>query len=203
MKERIEYFYEHKNGGSLKAKDLRKFIKNSYENKLQDHEDYKVDKQLSGKRVQVYRNDNNNHTVITHRGTSGFQDILTDAKMLLGFKNNNRFNHAKKIQKQAEEKYKDAKITTIGHSLGKQLAADAMSNNPNSELITVNGAELPFNNSKRKTNQTDIRSSADPVSILNKKNDITIKSKSLNPFTEHSSDILRRLPDNQKVGREI
>ena len=61
MTEKIEYFYHHKNGGSLKVEDLHKFIKHSYEDNLRDNGDYKIDKSLSGKRVQVYHNQNNNH----------------------------------------------------------------------------------------------------------------------------------------------
>jgi len=187
-------------GEGLKAKDLKAFLHKSYDNKLQDHGHYKVDKSLSGQRVQVYHNPINNHTVIAHRGTKGIHDVLTDAKLMFGMKNNNRFNYSKKIQKQAEEKYKDSNITTLGHSLGSKLAEEAT--NKDGEIITLNKAHHPFDNTKHK-NQVDLRTKLDPVSIFNNKNNITIKSKTINPFTEHSTNTLDRLPQDQYIGSGI
>jgi len=41
-------------GEGLKAKDLKAFLNKSYDKNLNDHGHYKIDKKLSGQRVQVY-----------------------------------------------------------------------------------------------------------------------------------------------------
>jgi hypothetical protein len=154
----------------------------SYNPKLESVGNYKIDSSLSGNRVKVYHNSKTNEAIIVHRGTKDWPDVFTDIKMAMGFKNTPRFLHAKKIQTQAEKKYENTKIYTIGHSLGGNLAE---SSNVNGKVITYNKFSMGAN-SKTKKSQIDIRSSHDPISYLSKENDYTLNSKPKNLFNEHS-----------------
>ena len=126
--------------------------------------------------------------------------------MTLGHKGK-RFNHAKKIQKQAEEKYGKNNLITLGHSQGAKWAEMLGNKNNNNEVITLNKPTLPtdlLQGKKVKKNQTDIKTSKDPVSFLRGlqkgKKAKVIKSKSFNPITEHSVNVLDRLDGNEMLG---
>ena len=67
-------------GGKLSVGNIKEFMNNSYENTPRNVADYEVDKELSGQRVQVYKNKNTNQAVVVHRGTKGFQDVWNDVK---------------------------------------------------------------------------------------------------------------------------
>jgi len=194
------------NGGNLSVNDTKDFLNYSYSKSLKDINDYKVDKSLSGKRVQVYHNNQNNKTVVVHRGTDSIQDWGTNISMSLGHKGK-RFNHAKKIQKQAEEKYGNNNIITLGHSQGAKWAEMLGNKNNNNEVITLNKPTLPLDliqGKKVNINQTDIKTSRDPVSILRGlqkgKKAKVIKSKSFNLLTEHNVNVLDRLDKNEMLG---
>jgi hypothetical protein len=87
----------------------------------------------------------------------------------------------------------------LGDSLGAKIAEKV--GNKTKEVITLNRPTIPMDIIKGKKvpkNQTDIRTSRDPVSILRpfqkaSNKEITIPSKTLNPFKEHSTDVLSRL----------
>eukprot|EP01038_Epipyxis_sp_PR26KG_P011102 gene11102-14899_t len=146
----------------------------SYNKKHTDHGDYKLDQSLSGTRAQVYHNPHKNHTIVTHKGTDSIHDWITDLRL------------------------------GLGHSLGSKLAEEAAKNG-HSEVITLNNPTV-LNDLVRKkpSNQHDIRTTMDPVSMLKniapKKNDITIKSKTINPLIEHSTDVLNRLNQEDEIG---
>eukprot|EP01040_Poterioochromonas_malhamensis_P000306 gene306-323_t len=192
-------------GKGLKASQLQKMIKNGYSSKKDKKIDgYELDPELSGNRVQVYHNPQTNHTVVNHRGTQGVQDWMTDFRLaLLNDKSSKRFKYSKQQQQLAEQKYKDADITTIGHSLGAKVAEDANKNKH--EQITLNGATTAFDIGKKvPDNQVNIRTTLDPVSVLQNlqyKNgkEVIIPSKTLNPLTEHTSDVLSRLNPNKEL----
>jgi hypothetical protein len=62
--------------------------------------------QLSGERVQVYHNKENNKTIVSHRGTKDLNDVITDVKLALfpnSYKNSKRYQHSKTIQEEAEQ----------------------------------------------------------------------------------------------------
>ena len=190
------------NGGSLSVKDTKDLLNASYSKSLNNINGFIIDKALSGQRVQVYHNPNTNKAVVVHRGTADMSDWKTDLSMTLGVKGK-RFNHAKKIQKQAEEKYGKENIITIGHSLGAKIAEQYGSD----EIITLNKPTLPLDilkNKKVRNNQTDIKTSRDPVSILRRfqkgKKAKVMKSESFNLLKEHSVNALNRLNDNEMLG---
>ena len=55
-------------GGSLSSQELQHFLKSSYSKTGADYKDFKIDKELSGQRVQVYYNPKSKQTVVAHRG---------------------------------------------------------------------------------------------------------------------------------------
>lgn len=195
-------------GGKVSVNSLKKIIKNGYqEDKLNNINDYQLDNELSGERVQVYHNPKTNHTIVNHRGTKGVQDVITDMKLLFGNKSSKRFQHSKDVSDKAHEKYKNSEITQVGHSLGAQLAKEAKVKH-NDETITYNGATTPldlFN--KQQDNEYNIRTYLDPISGIQElqpntipKNNITIPSASLNLLEEHRSEALNRLNQDRLIG---
>ncbi len=189
-------------GGKMVVKDIKKLINASYNKKLSNIDGYELDKDLSDRKVQVYKKDGQAYVV--HRGTQGFQDVLTDIKMTFG-KKDKRFKHAKEIQNKAIDKYGSENIHTLGHSLGAKLAEEY--GKKGKEVITLNKPTLPEDVIKKRKvskNQYDIKTTLDPVSILKPfqkdKKDIVIKSETLNPLKEHSSNVLERLPEEMEIG---
>jgi len=193
-----------KYGKGLYANVLRNFLSNSYrKDQAKSLDGFKRDDSLSGERAQVYHNSGNNQTVVVHRGTKGFQDIITDAKLLFNpkmYMKSVRYQHAKDIQQKAEEKYGKENITTTGHSLGAKLAADV--GDKSKEIITYNKPILPsefFNQTKK--NETSIRTKLDPVSILGSFNSNIkqVSTKTMNPITAHNTAQLGKIK-NEFVG---
>ena len=182
-------------GGKLSSQDLQYFLKKSYDKQHSNYKDFLLDKGLSGQRVQVYYNPKTNQAVTIHRGTKGVNDWITDARYALGDTSSKRFQHSAKIQGQAEQKYGAENVTSIGHSLGSQLA-EKSSGKKVKEIITlnkpVNANDLIWYSVPQ--NQTDIRTTNDPVSLLRPlergKKAIELSSYTFNPFTEHRTDVL-------------
>lgn len=175
---------------------LQAVLKNSYKGKKQANKlnGYERDNSLSGQRVQVYTNKDTGKTIVSHRGTSGVQDMITDAKLMIApslYRASNRYKHAKKIQQQAEEKYDPKNITTVGHSLGGKLASDLGRNT--SKVITFNKAVVSSElNRKANPNETHIRTYTDPISFLapfDKTKTINVPSDSL--FGSHDIENLQ------------
>lgn len=192
-------------GGKLAVGVLKDLLNASYGDSPQDVGDFKVDKSLSGQRVQVYQNEKTGQVVVAHRGSASLQDIGNDIKYVFGsdLKDTKRYKHSEKIQKEAEAKYGADKVTTIGHSLGSLLNEVGRDSH---EIISLNKPiGLQDLNKQDNPKETEIRTTRDPVSILtpasNASNVITIPSTSWNPLTEHSPDVLDRLPADQMVGR--
>lgn len=192
-------------GGKMKIGDVKKLLDVSYNDKPNDINGFKIDKELSGKRVQVYTDDTGRAYVV-HRGTQGFQDILTDVNMVFGkIKGQKRFKHAEKIQKEAEAKYGTENVSTLGHSLGARIAEEV--GKKGKEIITYNKPTLPIDlitKKKLPDKQYDIRTSLDPVSVLQPLQkgsaDLVIPSKTLNPLVEHTMTALDRVNEDMIVG---
>lgn len=191
-------------GTGINANSLKDFLNNSYSNNQKSQiNNFLRDDVLSGLRVQVYNNPLTRDTYVVHRGTSGLQDILTDVKLALFpklYRDSTRYNHAKQIQEQAENKYGKEKITTLGHSLGARLTSDVGKNS--NELITYNKPFLPFDTNQTRKNETSIRTKLDPVSILGSFNPNVkqISTKTINPYTAHNLDQLEFL-NNEYLGK--
>lgn len=178
---------------------IKKFLDNSYLDPKSQKKiigGYKRDDELSGRRVQVYT-DQEGKAIVSHRGTQGFKDVLTDAKLAVGkLTGTDRYKHAKKIQQKAVEKYGKENITTLGHSLGGSIAERAGKISGN-RVITYNKGVSPLDFSKKlPKKQTDIRSTGDLVSFsgkLQKGNKINLSHGYLNPLKIHSTKPLKGL----------
>ena len=194
-------------GRGIGADDLNRIMEQGYtdnKNKLKDVNGYAIDKSLSGKRAQVYYNKDTNDVIVNHRGTADAKDWMTDALMTVGIKTK-RFDHAKKIQDEARNKYKNSNMISTGHSLGAQLAKNA--SKKNDELVLVNGAYLPQDmiRDKKFTKLTNVKSKGDVVNALhyvrpknsNHKN-IVIDSND-NFLKQHRTDNLKKL-NNKYIG---
>jgi hypothetical protein len=193
-------------GGQLEVKQVKDFIKASYEKKQNNIDGFELDNQISDSKSRVYRNPETGQVVVAHRGTSGFTDWFNNLSYAIGgvkgYKNTQRYKDAEKVQLNAQKKYGKDNITTVGHSQGglqaELLGKDGM------ETITLNKATRPFSNNKSK-NQYDIRTENDIVSSLNpfqknNGNEITIKSRSKSLLTEHTPNTLSRIGDENYIG---
>ena len=192
----------------ISTTDLKLLIKASYDPIMEDVGKYKLDHSLSGQRAKVFFNESNGKAYIAHRGTKGVQDVITDTKMIFNYKNNERFNHAQKIQKMAENKYGKDNVITIGHSLGASIASDVGSDSK--QIINLNKPVLPSDMlfKDKNKNQTDINTSYDPVSFMRSferknGNEVNIASQTINPFTEHTANVLDRLGSNTIIGGSV
>jgi hypothetical protein len=193
-----------KKGGALTARELKRTLAASYDDVPMDAtNDFKVDKELSGKRTKIFHNSKTGQTVVAHRGTASIQDVGTDLGLAVGYRNK-RFKHAAKVQKQAEAKYGTDNMDTIGHSLGGIIAEEVGGNSKN--VITMNKAVVdPFRRNLK--NQTDVKTSNDPVSMLNRfsSNKAHVipsqKFNPLNPFKEHTVTTLKRVKKDKQYGR--
>lgn len=198
-------------GGSLSRDELQNLLKLSYHYDKKNpasYKGFKVDPQLSGTRAQVYYNASTGQAVIAHRGTQGLADWYTDAQMFWGNRSGPRFQHALKIQRQAEVKYGAENLTTIGHSLGAALASE--SGGKSKEIIAFNGpTTIDRLHTGQRKNQFDVRSQNDPVSIMkpwhtDQDRTHTIKSPSWwDPLREHKTDTLGRESADTLFGRGL
>ena len=107
--------------------------------------------------------------------------------------NNKRLDKARKIQQEAQEKYGSKNITTLGHSKGayyaEQLGQDSK------DIITLNKPVHLSDVFKRvPMNQTDIKTTYDPVSVLRPyqkgNKPYIIESKTMNILKEHTTGVL-------------
>lgn len=181
---------------NISTNTVKNLMANSYKKDKKEPiiDGYKIDESLSGNRAQVYYNDDNKKSVIVHRGTSGIQDVATDALYAVGIKTK-RFKHGEKIQNKAIEKYGKENLLTMGHSLGGTIAENV---SKGGKTITLNKPVLLQDvNKVIKPSQTDIKTSNDPISFLrqyqkgNKATNIPSTSNSL--LTEHKTSTLGRI----------
>lgn len=199
-------------GGKLSSSELHDMLHGSYNlDEYKGGDGWTRDDDLSTPTSSVYRHDDG-RAVVAHRGTEGtLSDWGNNAKYgstgETGYKQTKRFKDAKDVQKKAEDKYGQGKISTIGHSQGG-LLAELLGKNSH-EIITVNKATSPFSDNSGGKNQHDIRSDCDKVSMFKtkkSKNDTTIKGKKnmlgcKDSIKEHSYDILKRKDDDHMFGQ--
>ena len=176
-------------GSGLPADTLKDLLDASYGGDVP--EGWSKDKTLGTNQNKVFVGPSG-QVAVAHRGTTGTaQDWANNAAYGLtgttGYRQTGRYKKAARVQAAAEAKY--GKVITIGHSQGGLLAQELGGD----EVITLNKATRPGINSKRKNKkQTDVSSSSDVVSSFGKR-DKTIKAQSMNPLTEHATDVLDRL----------
>jgi hypothetical protein len=175
--------------------------------------EFQLDTQLTNEYVKVYFSISKRKVVIIHRGTGSLPDWRFN--LVYGLNSNaynltSRYKNSKNIQKKTQEKYRGYKIKTLGHSQGALLAHKL--GEKSHSIIELNPA---YKGERQLKNEYIIRSSLDPVSALKapinsinkvlypsytRKHNITIPAKTMNPLTEHSIDILNRLPQDKFIG---
>jgi hypothetical protein len=198
-------------GGKVEVKYLNKLLNESYQSKNKTaaniDDRYYLDPELSTDKTKVYVDKNTNDITMVNRGTSDFRDILSDAKLLMGFKDKTRFGEARDVLNKVKNKYTDKSIDVLGHSLAGAIAEDLGTDPRVKNVITLNKPTTPkdlIQKSKIKSKQYDIRTTGDLVSALQPfqtgPNDIIISSETKNPYTEHKIDTLDRLPQDQIIG---
>lgn len=200
-------------GGKIAIKDLKDLLNETYKSKGNNTDiidnKYKLDDTLSTDKTKVYINSNDNEVVIANRGTSDIKDVVSDIKLLFGYKDN-RFTEGRDILDKVKQKYRNYTIDSIGHSLGASVAENIGNDNQVKNVITLNKPTTPFDifkKSKIKDKQYDIKTTKDIVSILaplqKDSNDIIIPSETNNLYTEHKIDVLDRLNQDLIVGKGI
>lgn len=199
-------------GGKIAIKDLKQLLNETYKNKgnnIDTINNYKLDDELSSDKTKVYINNNNNEVVIANRGTSDMKDVITDMKIIFGYKDN-RFKEGIDILNKVKKKYINSSIDVIGHSLAGAVAEEQGKDPQVKNIITLNKPTTPydvFRPSKNKDKQYDIKTTKDVVSLLaplqKNSNDIIIPSQSNNLYTEHKIDVLDRLNQDLIVGKGI
>lgn len=193
---------QEQKGGKRTAKEIKKFIEASYneKNPPKEIEGFLLDTELSNKTAKVYHNPTTGETVIAHRGTQGITDWGNNLAYVTGnYEKTDRYKKGKKNQKKAEEKYGAENISTLGHSQGAIIARKTGKNTK--EIIGVNPASM---GEKPLENEYNVRTSNDLVSMMlpSGKSVTTIKSKTSNPLTEHSAKNLKQIK-NQEIGAGI
>ena len=200
-----------KKGGKIAINDLGVLLNESYKSKDKTNKNinnkYELDEDLSTDKTKVYRDLINNDIKVVNRGTSDKRDILTDAKLLFGYKDKTRFNEARDVLNKVKSKYNDKTIDLLGHSLGSAVAEDLGNDERVKNVITLNKPTTPldlFKKSKVADKQYDIRTTKDIVSMLQPlqkdTNDIVIQSETNNLYTEHKIDVLNRLDQDKIIG---
>ena len=192
-----------KSSNNTRVGTIQKLLKRSYTGSEKDLNGYAIDKDLSGKRVQVYKDKTGDDAFVVHRGTQSPKDLATDLYYAFGgdLKNTDRYKQAEKIQKEAEMKYGAKNITTVGHSLGSMLGSAV--GKDSKQIISYNKGVSPFDAFKKQPkNEINIKTALDPVSALLRKDDktIVIPSRTLDPFKEHGLDALSRLNPRKTIG---
>ena len=189
--------------GGINTSELKKFVNASYSKK--GNEDiipgYTLDKELSqNQRHKVYVDNKTGKAVIAHAGTDSASDWLNNIALATPFyKSTSRYKEAKKAQEAANKKYGKSNVTTTSHSQSGAIADMLSKEGLTDKNISLNPAILnPLN--KHKGTQI-VRSKTDLVSKLASKNakDIEIGNTGFNPLTEHGTDILDRI-DEQELG---
>jgi hypothetical protein len=188
-------------GKSIRVDALEKMLNASYSKDRPTNIDgYVLDKDISTPTVAVYAKDNKAKVII--RGTEGtLKDWLNNIQYAVGnYEKTARYAEAKDVIDKVKAKYDD--IDIAGHSqggIGARLLGKDLKNVINVNPAYMGEAHLP--------NETIIRSSRDPVSFLKgfvkDPTDIIIRARSINPLTEHSYNILKRLPQDKIIGKGL
>jgi predicted metallopeptidase len=183
--------------GSLPVGTIHKVIKNGYKLTTHEIDDYHLLPE-STREVQGYINEQTKRIIINFVGTYSALDWYNNYKYALGkYKTTTRYKRAEKTFNEIIEHHPNYKISIVSHSQGAVPARILGKLKNIFEIIEVNPAYL---GEKQLNNEYFVRSSFDPVSLL-VRNALTIPKQSFNPLTEHSPDILLRLPKDQEIGR--
>ena len=192
----------------MNNKDIVPILKSSYltnkkaSEKLNKH-GYTLDKELSNKNQKVFTDENGNPN-ISFRGSKTIKDwVVSDLAILTGNQQYDpRFKNSVKLTKEVKKKYENKPINITGHSLGGSIS-DYVNNNvklPQGSKITTYDKGVGIGDLFKtvKSNQTDIRTPSDIVSLgsitqRHPTNNLKTLNKSifLNPLQAHDINNLK------------
>ena len=168
--------------GTDKIRDLiqASYSRNTPAKEIGNKYGMRLDSSLSNAEQKVYV-DRRNRPTIAYTGSRKVGDWMTNALLATGLQGlSSRFRGAKDLAEKVRAKY-NKPLTIIGHSLGGSLAEYA--GGKGDKIVTLDkGVGLSGIGKTIGKNQTDIRTSNDPVSVLsntqrNIGKKITIKDK--------------------------
>jgi hypothetical protein len=179
-------------------KDLKDFVEAGYKTKsdAKNIGNYVLDEELSTKRNKVYYDPNTKKAVHTIAGTDTMTDWSNNALIPLGLHEySNRHKNSEKIQNKANDKYGKSNVDLVTHSQSGHIAENLANKNLVGGLNTTLNPAIIGNHNK---DVTVYKSIFDPVSLLTNtnKNDYNIIPKTINPITEHSTNILDKTRKN-------
>lgn len=155
---------------AITSDNVRNLIEASYKKNKEAKEigkisGYKLDKSLSNREQKVFT-DRQGNPYVTYTGTRKASDWLTDGALAIGLLGTTkRLSDSKQLIQDVRKKYHNKPITTMGHSLGGSLAEASGGD----KVITLDkGVGLFGIGKKINSNQTDIRTQSDPVSVLSR-----------------------------------
>lgn len=183
------------------ATQLADLIQSSYDDQT-SIPGFSVDKELSDKRVKVYRDDRSNRVVAVHRGSANVEDWRDNLKLLTHgkFASTDTYKKHKARQERIDEKYGASNVTLIGHSRAGGYVEHLNRDRVYDQVITYNkAANWSHIGQRNPSNQTDIRSNYDLVSALHPfqtgGNAVYLHDQiGFNLIQKHSTRPLRRLP---------
>ena len=152
----------------MAEENLKTIIDASYKPQREAEQDleklgYKYDNELSSMDTKVFYNPKDNQPYIAYRGSVRASDWLDNLNLGLGGKSK-KLDEAVNTAQKAKQKYGKAP-TTIGHSRGGIFAEEA-GNVTGGKTITYNKGTLPKNVfTPIRKEQTDIRTTRDPISL--------------------------------------
>jgi hypothetical protein len=179
-------------------KDLKDFVEAGYKTKSDAKKigNYILDEELSTKRNKIYYDPNTGKAVHTIAGTDTMTDWSNNALIPLGLHEySNRHKNSEKIQNKANEKYGKSNVDLVTHSQSGHIAENLANKNLVGGLNTTLNPAIIGDHNK---DVTVYKSIFDPVSLLTNtnKNDYNIIPKTMNPITEHSTNILDKTRKN-------
>lgn len=151
---------------------------------------YRLDPELSTKEFTTAVNTRNGKVLFISNGTNptNVRDLYTDVFGIgLGrLKSTDRYKEAESAYLKAKQKYKDAPVTFVGHSLGGAIGTEMVK--PEDRAIVYNAANSPF--TKKKENVYSYRTAGDPFSAFDLQaktldNAVSITAR-LNPIQPHN-----------------
>ena len=185
---------------NITSNNVRNLIEASYKkNKeaknIARNSGYKLDKSLSNREQKVFT-DRQGNPYVAYTGTRKASDWLTDGALAVGLLGTTkRLKDSKQLIRDVREKYQNKPVTTMGHSLGGSLAEASGGD----KVITLDkGVGLFGIGKKINSNQTDIRTQSDPVSVLSRfqsggKKVIIPNSNFIDPIHAHNFRHISRL----------
>ena len=140
---------------------------------------YQYDSMLSNHNEQVWVNPTEQKLLYSVAGTHNLNDWGTDLWLGAGhLKDTNRYKEADKTLQQAKDKYKDVKVTVVGHSLGGSIAQGIKKQGD--ELYALDSGYTIGQKTRDNNGEShNLRTSGDIVSLLgaNAKHMTTLDNK--------------------------